>query len=280
VRLLDSRRRASAIMDQCAELLEDAGSQEVAARLIGAGEILDALAATTHGDSRSEIRAAARTFERATRFHARAERAELRAVRGAARDIIHAGAALGQGEDGGTTAMLLSSLVLLAVTAARWHAAHGHAQQAAAARRAAEHLRSAHSSAAAPTLQALQRTGQLLSAHAKERVTQYVRATMPTLADTVMAEPGWDALAAQVDSVARGGRDTEALLRRAVASRELESAESISDVLVWRMRRITRSRQNYEGTACTGQAEVQRGGLPPAQGDVTAPAARRSWPRR
>lgn len=279
-RLLDSRRRASAITDECAELLEDAGSQEVAARLTGAGEILDALAATTHGDSRPEIRAAAREFERATRFHARAERAELRAVRRAARDIIHAGAALGQGEDGGTTAMLLSSLVLLAVATARWHAARGHAQQAAAARRSAEHLRSAYRSAAAPTLTALRRTGELLTPRAKERVGQHVRSAMPALADTVLEDPGWDALAAQLDRAEGMGEDAEALLRRAVSLRELDSAESMAGVLVWRIRRLSKSGGAAGGSTTVDDADVHMAGLGLPQGEPAASATSPARPRK
>ena len=36
----------------------------------------------------------------------------------------------------------------------------------------------------------------------------------------------------------RAGHDSEALLRQAIDMRELDSAEDVNDVLVWRLRRI------------------------------------------
>ncbi|NED02041.1 mobilization protein, partial [Streptomyces sp. SID6648] len=108
------------------------------------GELLDAVAQTSPATTRAELTAAARAFERATRSHVRAERADTRALRSAARGIVQAGGALGRGEDGGTTAMLVSTLVLVALAAARWHSAGGHAQQAHASRQAAAHLRTAY----------------------------------------------------------------------------------------------------------------------------------------
>ncbi len=59
-----------------------------------ADEVLDALAATTTGPTRARIAAAARAFERASR--------------------TRAGPALGRGQDGAATAMVLSALILLA----------------------------------------------------------------------------------------------------------------------------------------------------------------------
>ncbi|MEV7184499.1 hypothetical protein [Kitasatospora sp. NPDC093102] len=56
-------------------------------------------------------------------------------MRSAARRIVRAGSALGRGEDGGATAMVLSTLILATLAtlaAARRHSARGHAQQAAA----------------------------------------------------------------------------------------------------------------------------------------------------
>ncbi|WP_328547750.1 hypothetical protein [Streptomyces platensis] len=52
-----------------------------AAQLIGVGEVLDALARTSLGAPRRELREAARHFERATRSHVRAKDAEMYALR-------------------------------------------------------------------------------------------------------------------------------------------------------------------------------------------------------
>lgn len=119
------RRTATGVAERATALL-DGGDDEAAGQFTGMGELLDAIAQTSPGATRAELAAAARSFERATRSHTRAEHADNRAMRSAARSIIQAGGALGRGEDGGTTAMLLSTLVLAAIAAARWHPARGH----------------------------------------------------------------------------------------------------------------------------------------------------------
>ncbi|MFI6010176.1 hypothetical protein ACIBAG_15395 [Streptomyces sp. NPDC051243] len=167
-----------------------------------AGSLLgweNALAQTAPASSRKERVEAARAFERATRSHIRAERADNRAIRSAARGIIRAGNALGKGEDGGTTAMLLSTMVLVTIAAVRWHSARGHAQQAAAAQRAAQHLRSAYRSAAAAPMHAMCEHGRLLPEPIRERYAGTLEAALPEQPDSVRREPGWDALPATLD---------------------------------------------------------------------------------
>lgn len=66
--------------------------------------------------------------------------------------------------------------------------------------------------------------------------TATLRTALPELADTVPAEPGWDALAATLADAERAGHDPRNLLAEAAARQELDTAESISDALVWRLR--------------------------------------------
>ncbi|WP_329174372.1 hypothetical protein [Streptomyces sp. NBC_01477] len=98
------RRTASGIAERAVVLLDgDGDGGEGAAQLVGIGEVLDAVAQTSPAATRAELAATARCFERATRSHIRAEQADTRALRSAARGIIRAGGALGRGEDGGAT---------------------------------------------------------------------------------------------------------------------------------------------------------------------------------
>lgn len=60
---------------------------------------------------------------------------------------------------------------------------------------------------------------------------------LPELAEQIRAEAGWAALAATLDDVRRAGHDPAVLLADAARRRELDTADSISDVLVWRLRR-------------------------------------------
>ncbi|WP_370410874.1 relaxase/mobilization nuclease domain-containing protein [Streptomyces fradiae] len=235
-----ARRSATGTAERAAGLLDgDGDDDEAAAQLVGAGELLDAVAQTSPAATRAELAAAARAFERATRSHVRAERADTRALRSAARGIVQAGGALGRGEDGGTTAMLLSTLVLVAIAAARWHSARGHAQQAHASRQAAEHLRTAYRQVAVAPMRALHDRGRALPEAQRRTHEATLRAVLPeqgVRADGVPAET--DALVATLAQAEQAGHDPEALLRQAIDMRELDTAADVNDVLVWRLRRI------------------------------------------
>ncbi|MFE0642209.1 relaxase/mobilization nuclease domain-containing protein [Streptomyces sp. NPDC058877] len=233
-----ARRRAASAAWQAVLVIEHGDDAVAAAHIAAAGEILDALAKTSAAHTRSELRDAATAFERASRSHVRAVRGHDRALRQAARDLVHGGPALGRGEDGATTAMAIDMLFFLITTAAHWHAKKGHAQQAVAAARAAEHLRSAYQAAAAHPLGVLYQRGRRLNRPLLQRQTVVLREALPALAEQILAEPGWYALAATIADAEAAGHDPAALLSNAVERRELDTAESVSDVLVWRMRRM------------------------------------------
>ncbi|MYZ39196.1 mobilization protein [Streptomyces sp. MnatMP-M17] len=261
------RRTATGIAERAAISLDS--DDEAAAQLVGVGELLDALAQTSPAATRAELGAAARTFERATRSHLRAEHADTRALRSAARGIIQAGGALGRGEDGGTTAMLLSTLVLVTIAAARWHSARGHAQQAAASHQAAEHLRAAYRQAAATSMRTLRAQGHALPEPERRRHEATIRAALPD--NTTHAGTGTktDALAATLAQAEQAGHDPRALLQQAIDMRELDTAEDVNDVLVWRLRRLAHLPAHPGDTAHRPQADTGR----------TKPAASRTGVR-
>ncbi|KOT76381.1 mobilization protein [Streptomyces rimosus subsp. pseudoverticillatus] len=232
-----ARRAATQATWQGLLVIDRSGDGAAAAQIAAAGEVLDALAKTSAAHTRRELRDAAFAFERASRSHVRAERRHDRALRQAARDLVHSGPALGRGEDGATTAMLIDMLFFLAVTTASWHGKRHHAQQAAAAHQAAEHLRTAYQSAAGQPMGALYRRGRQLAQPLQQRQADFVRQAVPELAEQVLAEPGWFALAATLADAEAAGHEPAGLLSEAAARRELDSAESVSDVLVWRLRR-------------------------------------------
>ncbi|MFJ2158124.1 relaxase/mobilization nuclease domain-containing protein [Streptomyces sp. NPDC087856] len=232
------RRNATGIAERAAVLL-DSDDDEAAAQLVGVGELLDAVAQTSPAVTRAELGAAARTFERATRSHIRAEHADTRAIRSAARGIIQAGNALGRGEDGGTTAMLVSTLVLVALAAARWHSARGHAQQAHASRQTAEHLRAAYRQAAATSVQTLRDQGRALPEAERRTHETTIRAAVTERglrADSTSTKT--DALIATLAQAEQAGYDPKSLLQEAIDLRELDTADDVNDVLVWRLRRL------------------------------------------
>ncbi|MGY5080940.1 relaxase/mobilization nuclease domain-containing protein [Streptomyces nigrescens] len=233
-----ARHFAAEATDSALTSLTADDDSAAAAQLIGVGEALDALAQTSLGPTQAELREAAVHFERATRSHIRAEKEEMYALRRAAHQVVHSGSALGRGQDGAATALVLDIMILTVIAAARWHAARGHAQQAEAAQQAAAHLRAAYQATAASPLAAMRAYGQHLPAQSRRQHAATVRTALPHLAEHLQAEPGWDALAAVLDQAERAGHDTTALLARAAAQRELDSVDSISEVLVWRLQHL------------------------------------------
>ncbi|WP_236241518.1 relaxase/mobilization nuclease domain-containing protein [Streptomyces sp. CC228A] len=287
LRPASARRDATQVAEQTVAVLTGDDDAAGAAQLIGVGELLDAVAQTAPASTRKELAEAARAFERATRSHTRAEHADHRALRSAARGIVRAGNALGKGEDGGATAMLLSTMVLVTIAAIRWHSARGHAQQAAAARQAAQHLRAAYQTASATPMKAMREQGRRLPAPVRDRYAHTMEAALPGHADHVLREPGWDALAATLDQAERAGHNPDALLQQAIEWRELETADNVTDVLVWRLRRMG----NLPATADVPRTRAPRRTPPPqprapkpqaaetaARHDTNSP--RRPGPRR
>ncbi|NUP24674.1 MAG: mobilization protein, partial [Streptomyces sp.] len=234
-----ARRQATSASWQAVLIIDQGDDGQISAVIAAYGEVLDALAKTSAAHTRRELREAAWAFERASRSHIRAERGHDQALRQAARDLVHGGPALGRGEAGATTAMLIDMAIFFVLAAAHWHGKKEHAQQAAAARQAAEHLRAAYQAAAPMYLGPMHQRGRNLSQPVQRKQTAYLRRAVPELAEQVLAEPGWYALAATLADVERAGHDPAALLAEAAERRELDTAESISDVLVWRLRRMT-----------------------------------------
>ncbi len=269
-----ARRKTASAAWQAVLLVEHGDDAVTAAHIAATGEVLDALATTSAAHTRRELRDAATAFERASRSHVRAARGHGRALRQSARDLVHGGPALGRGEDGATTAMAIDMLFFLITAAAHWHAKKGHAQQAEAAARTAEHLRTAYQAAAAQPLGVLYQRGRRLSRPVLQRQTVLLREALPGLAEQILAEPGWYALAATIAEAEAAGHDPAALLSDAVERRELDTADSASDVLVWRMRRTADLPADASPLSESGTAGVQ------SATRRTAPrtsAASRSW---
>ncbi|MET9871489.1 relaxase/mobilization nuclease domain-containing protein [Streptomyces sp. NPDC006386] len=232
-----ARRGTASAVWQAVLVVEHGEDGVAAAHIAAAGEVLDALAKTSAAHTRRELHDAATAFERASRSHVRAVRGHDRALRQAARDLVQGGPALGRGEDGATTAMAIDMLFFLITATAHWHARKGHAQQAEAAARAAEHLRAAYRAASAQPLGVLYQRGRRLSRPMLQRQTVLLHQALPELAEQILAEPSWYALAATISEAEAAGRDPAALLSDVAARRELGTADSVSDVLVWRLRR-------------------------------------------
>ncbi|MFJ9693131.1 hypothetical protein [Kitasatospora sp. NPDC101183] len=235
----ESRHRASTTVERAYPAFDDEQDAARAEAVIRGGlEVLDTLAATSPTLSRKEIHQAARALEYTRTAHTRAAGADLRAMRSAARELLHAGPATGRGDDGTAAATILTSLVLLVIMIAKWHAAQGHRHQAEAAHTAAQHLRAAYTRHAAKPIAHLTLEGRLLPTPDHDRQADTVRRTLPAdQATRLLAEDNWAALAASLAQAEAAGHDPTTLLTNAAGRRELATADSPAAVLTWRIRR-------------------------------------------
>ncbi|MFD0561826.1 relaxase/mobilization nuclease domain-containing protein [Kitasatospora saccharophila] len=261
-----ARYEASAAVDTVLDILDGEDDQAAAAVIADTGEVLDALAGTAMPAQRAELLAAARAYERASRSHIRAARDANFGMRSAARQILAGGYTTNRAPDAAAAATLLAALLLLVIASSRWHAEHGHRQQAAAARASAEHLRAAYRQAAARPMAALAQRGRQLPPAVRGRQEQALRRVAPGEAGRLLAEPEFDALAAALAEAEAAGHDPQALLERARAWRELGTADSVTAVLTWRVRHLAQlpvpARRQPPAPAGTSDAAAAAGTRP------------------
>ncbi len=127
---------------------------------------------------------------------------------------------------------------------------------------------------------ALGQRGRRLAPRVRQRQADLLHQVLPELAERIRAEDGWPALAATLDDARRAGHDPAALLAEAARRRELDTATSISDVLVWRLRRCAHLPALPERPHDTPARGGRRQGSSasralPTQGSVNDPSRRR-----
>ncbi len=163
----------------------------------------------------------------------------MRALRSAARTLVTGGPTLGRGTEGEAAALLLETLVFMAIALARHHNATGHRQQARAAQATADHLRTAATRASAAPLAALTAHGQRLPRPVRDQLAEAVRRTLPdSTADRLLTADNWPALAATLHQARHQGQTPAELLQQAAESRELDTADHPAAVLAWRIRQL------------------------------------------
>ncbi|MFD8676330.1 relaxase/mobilization nuclease domain-containing protein [Streptomyces seoulensis] len=225
----------------------DAFDVRMQAQAAAFAELLHNAAMTAPKASRSELRAAAWTFDRANRSAIRAEHEKTYVLRRAGKELLRA---VG-GQDESAVASLLATAVYVLISLNHWHARQGHEQQAAAAQQSLIHLRAAYECTARPALARLaERTpGQ----HVTRRLTAVVRAITPEYAERILGDPAWPALATVLAQAESAGISPRHALTAVVEQRELHTADRPAEVLVWRLRSAT-----AEWTAARTRAATAR----------------------
>ncbi|MEU3748125.1 MULTISPECIES: relaxase/mobilization nuclease domain-containing protein [Streptomyces] len=227
-------RRLSHAIDRTPDYLAHGEDEAGQAHITVLAEALDALPLLAPASLRPQLVQAAIVFERAGRSRIRAQHQQAQATRRAVKTILREPAP----KDGTLLAIVLDALLLAVIAAQHWHRARNHRQQAEAARQTADHLRMAYQVAATEPLAVLRQRGTRLAESLRRRQEFALRRALPDLAEQILAEPGWPALAATLDRAEAAGHNPAALLTEATARRETASATSVSEVLTWRLHRL------------------------------------------
>ena len=281
----DAHRQADQAIEQSLHVFAFLASEEVdeqtaTAISAGLGEVLDVLPQVHSAATRDQLCKAAKAYGQAAYVHDSAADQEMRALRSAARTLLNGGPTIGRGADADAVAMVLSTVVLLVIAAYRWHEALGHRQQANAARAAADQLRATYLAVSTKPLANLTLHGERLPPAVRDQHAQAVHQVLPDdLAARVLAEPGWNALAATLAQAAAQGHRPVDALRDAFSTREIATAESASSVLTWRIRRNT-NLPTPSAPAQPSQRKPTRAAAPEAPRPTTALTRSPRRPRR
>ncbi|WP_024755961.1 relaxase/mobilization nuclease domain-containing protein [Streptomyces exfoliatus] len=227
-------RRLAIAVDEVPDSLAHSEDEHAQAHIAVLLEALDALPVLAPADLRPQLLQAATVFEHAGRSRIRAQHQQAQATRQAVKAILRQPAP----KDGALLVIALDALLLAVIAAQHWHRTRAHHQQAEAAQQAAVHLSAARRSAATDSLTALRHRGERLPQWQLNRQVIAVRHALPDLAERILAEPDWPALAATLNEATTAGHSPARLLVQAAGHRELGTAHNLSEVLTWRLNRL------------------------------------------
>lgn len=180
-------------------------------------------------------------------------------------------AAVGRNDAAAALGFLIA-LVQAVEASRRWHQAQEHRAQAEASGRAGRLLREAvevtvGASAAREYRPRPKRTaarssaGPRVAAAPGERpMAGVVQQALPQHARAVLPDPAWPALRSRLVEVERSGEDPADVLETIAARRELSSAESIAEVLTWRLDGWRRQRGTAAEASATSMSSTVGGG--------------------
>ncbi|MFE2314130.1 relaxase/mobilization nuclease domain-containing protein [Streptomyces sp. NPDC059441] len=256
-----------------ADQLGAGGLHQGAGDVAALGDLIVVAAVISPRLVRDQIREAATEFERASRAPA------ARNLEGQARELYREStqvlsqsvASVGRNDAAAALGFLLA-LVTAVEASRRWHEAQEHRTHAQAAGRAGRLLREAvevttGASAAReyrprPKRTAAQAgTARRAAAAASTRpMAGVVQEAVPEHAREVLADPAWPALRARLTEIEKAGEDPADVLGTVARRRELTSAESIAEVLTWRLDGWRRQRSSTAAATGTSTAATSAGG--------------------
>ncbi|MCX5199694.1 hypothetical protein OOK31_38455 [Streptomyces sp. NBC_00249] len=241
---------AAGHVHQAAAVLGQSGNEAGAGEMVALADFLATYAAQAPEAVRDELRTAARVFERAGRAPT-SRRMDSQAsvhLRNATNLLVAGASAIASGGEAAAAITILVAVALAITAAMRWHQASQFAAQERAAAQAGTCLRAATEVAYGAAVGS-RRTGRGSRATWQrtamepdgpalvEAYAPVVRAALPHLAETLLGEAAWPALAATLRQAENAGYDPGEVLARVAAIRGFDDADSTAEVLVWRLQR-------------------------------------------
>ncbi|GGY71154.1 mobilization protein [Streptomyces omiyaensis] len=277
-----------------AEVLGAEGLHQGAGDVAALGDLIVVAAVVSPRLVRGHLKDAAREFERASRVPGdRALEGESRKLaRESTQLLSQSAAAVGRNDPAAVLGFLLA-LVQAIEASGRWHEAQEHRMQAEASGRAGGLLREAVEVTAGASAareyrprpkRAAVRTGvgqRRVAAPGERPMAGVVQEAVPEHARAVLADPMWPTLRDRLAEVERAGEDTVDVLVTVAGRRELSSAESVAEVLTWRLDGWMKQRGTAAAESSSSASSPAGGGTgrsvePP--GKTAAPAIRHRPP--
>lgn len=259
------------------------GAGEVAAL----GDLIVVAAVVSPRLVRDQMKEAAREFERASR--APGDRALEGEARGLYREstqiLLQSVASVGRNDTAAALGFLLA-LVMAVEASRRWHEAQEHRAQAEAAGRAGRLLREAvevtagASAARDARPRSRKRTARSSAVRRAVSVPEarlmagVVQQAVPEHASTVLTDAAWPALRARLMEIEKAGEDPAEVLATVAARRELVSAESVAEVLTWRLDGWKRHHRSASTTSGASASTSSMGTGPARKKAAPAPTRR------
>ncbi|WP_143667104.1 relaxase/mobilization nuclease domain-containing protein [Streptomyces sp. FBKL.4005] len=265
----EAERRVRAAADQ----LGAGGLHQGAGDVAALGDLIVIAAVISPRMVRDRLKDAAYEFERAARVPGdRALEGQARGLYRESAQLLSQSAAAAGRSDAVAALGFLLALVTAIEASRRWHQAQEHRAQAEASARAGRLLReavevTAGASAAREYRPRPKRTAARTSgAHRTSAVSGVrpmagvVQEAIPEHARAVLADPAWPALRTRLAAVEKAGEDPVDVLDTVAARRELGSADSVAEVLAWRLDGWQRQRDATAAAIGKSPSPTSKGG--------------------
>ncbi|GGO98318.1 relaxase/mobilization nuclease domain-containing protein [Wenjunlia tyrosinilytica] len=266
----EAERRVCAAADQ----LGAGGLSEGAGDVAALGDLIVVAAVISPRMVRDRMRQAAYEFERASRVPG--DRALEGQARGLYREstylLSQSAAAAGRSDTVAALGLLLALMTAIEASR-RWHQAQEHRAQAEASGRAGRLLREAVEVTAGASAareyrprpkRAAARPGgprRTPAVSGEGPMAGVLQQALPEHARTVLADPAWPALRTRLVAVEKAGEDPADVLAAVAARREMTSADSVAEVLTWRLDGWQRQRSSAATASGKNPPPTSTGGI-------------------